>query len=59
MTQLLLFDDIPGDMKIAINPDQVRFVRSGPEGRVLIVFDQEHSVTVAGTLQDVVAQLKT
>jgi len=58
MTQLLLFDDVPGDIKIAVNPDQVRFVRAGPEGQVVIVFDREHSVTVAGTLEDVVSHLK-
>ena len=56
---LFLFDDVPGDMKIAINPNQVRFVRPGPAGQVLIVFDKDHSVTVAGTLEDVVSHLKS
>ena len=57
--ELYLFDDVPGDTKVAVNPDQIRFIRSGPEGRVLIVFDQEHSITVAGNLTDVVAHLKS
>jgi hypothetical protein len=56
--ELYLFDDVPGDMKVAVNPAQVRFVRAGPDGQVVIVFDQEHSITVAGTLTDVVAHLK-
>jgi len=56
---LFLFDDVPGDMKIAINPTQVRFVRPGPQGQVLIVFDKDHSVTVAGTLEDVISHLKS
>jgi uncharacterized protein YheU (UPF0270 family) len=57
--KLFLFDDVPGDTKIAVNPDQIRYLRAGPEGQVVIVFDQEHSVTVAGTLTDVVSHLKS
>jgi hypothetical protein len=56
---LFLFDDTVSETKIAINPDQVRFVRAGSDGRVTIVFDQEHSVTVRGTLEDVVSHLKS
>ena len=55
---LFLFDDVPGETKIAVNPDQVRFLREGPTGQVTIVFEQDHSITVAGTLADVVSHLK-
>jgi hypothetical protein len=57
--ELFLFDDALADAKIAINPDQVRFIRAGSDGRVTVVFDQEHSVTVKGTLEDVVSHLKS
>jgi hypothetical protein len=57
--KLFLFDDVPGDTKIAVNPDQIRFLREGPDGQVTIVFDKDHSVTVAGTLTDVVSHLKS
>jgi hypothetical protein len=56
---MFLFDDAVADVKIAINPDLVRFVRAGPDGRVTIVFDSEHSVSVRGTLEDVVSHLKS
>ena len=36
--KLFLFDDVPGDTKIAVNPDQVRFLRERPDGQVTIVF---------------------
>lgn len=59
MAQLFLLDDVPADTKIAINPELVRFIRPGPEGQVVIVFDQEHSITVRGSLVDVVSHLKS
>lgn len=57
--KLFLFDDVPGETKVAVNPEQIRYLRAGPENQVVIVFDNEHSITVAGTLPDVVAHLKS
>lgn len=56
---LFLFNDTMADAEVAVNPDQVRYVRGGTEGKVTIVFDEDHSITVAGTLSEVITQLKS
>lgn len=55
---LLLFNDTMSDGEVAVNPDQVRFVRRATDDKVTIVFDKDHSITVEGTLTDVVSHLK-
>lgn len=57
--EFFLFKDTTGDIDVAINPNLVRYVRPAAEGRVLIVFEKEHTLTVEGQIDDVISRLRT
>ena len=41
--------DAINNVDVAINPNLVRFIRRATNARVLVVFDDKQSLTIAGT----------
>ena len=50
--------DAINNVDVAVNMERVRFVRRATNARVLVVFDDKHTLTIAGTLEEVLQKLK-
>ncbi len=54
--KLVQFFKPNSDRPIFVNPDQVRYVTESGNN-IRITFDNDHAVSVAGAIEDVVAEL--